>query len=132
MFRHLSPPTKEKDLVRKWMACIFEHRFPHLYVGWILKHFLNNEAGLVVRIELDCLEQKLGSSDGILPQGTSDIDVFPVKNNIVGPLQMIPIKGQRWEYPKYESLVKLVVNVQKISRNILYDKYVCKNAVSYE
>ena len=83
-WRYLSPPTKEKDLER---SCIFEHRkVPSLYEGQILKRFLNDEAGLVVVIELDCLQQKLGSSDSILRQGTSDICVFPVKNVIADPL----------------------------------------------
>ena len=55
-----------------------------------------------------------------------------MKNIIAGPLQMIPIKGQRWECLKYESLVKLFENVKKINRNILYNKFVCKNAISNE
>ena len=63
-------------------------------------------------------------------QKMSKINVFPVRNIIADPYQMIPIKGQRWECPKYESLVKLCENVKKINCNILYDKFVCKNAVS--
>lgn len=38
---------------------------------------------------------------------------------------MIPIKGQQWEFPKYESFVKLFENVKKVNCNILY----VKNAV---
>ena len=45
---------------------------------------------------------------------------------------MIPIKGQWWECPKYESLVKLFENVKTTNRNMLYDKFVCKNVVSDE
>ena len=124
-WRYLSPQTKEKNLARKWMACIFEHRkVPSIYVGQILICSLDNEPGLAAG-ELDCLEQKLGSSDGILQQRTSDIDVFSVKNIIAGPLWMIPIKGQQWEFPKHESFVKLFENVKKIHCNILY----VKNAV---
>lgn len=43
----------------------------------------------------------------------SKINVFPVRNIIADHFQIIPIKGQRCECPKYESLVKLCENSRK-------------------
>ena len=40
-------------------------------------------------LEIDCLEQKLGTTDCILKQAKkSDVDIFPVQNIICGPLNI--------------------------------------------
>ena len=71
----------EKELIDKWYACIFLHnRSTGLYIGRMRKRFLNDEGGMVLALELDCLEPKLDIADIILREAKrKDIDVFPIK-----------------------------------------------------
>lgn len=75
-------------------------------------------------MEMDCLERKLGTGDNILKTGKSDIDVFPAKNIIAGPLTLNPLDGKRWECPVYESLSKHFEIVKKLDRERIYN-FVC-------
>ena len=97
----LSSPTIEKELIDKWHACIFlQNKSAGLYIGRMKKRFLNDEGGMVLALELDCVEHKLGFADNILQEAKrKDVDVYPVKDIICEPLQMNPLKGGYWEYP---------------------------------
>ena len=97
----LSSPTIEKELIDKWHACVFLHnKSAGLYIGRMKKRFLNDEGGMVLALELDCVEHKLGFADNILQEAKrKDVDVYPVKDVICEPLQMNPLKGGYWEYP---------------------------------
>ena len=88
----LSLPTMEKELIDKWYACIFLHnQSAGLYIGRMKKRFLNDEGGMVLALELDCLERKLGVTDNILREAKrKDVSIFPVKDIIFGPFQMNP------------------------------------------
>ena len=56
------------------------NRSTGLYIGRMRKRFLNDEGGMVLALELDCLERKLGIADIILREAKrKDIDVFPIK-----------------------------------------------------
>ena len=62
-------------------------RGPNLFIGKTTQRFLNDECGLITALEIDCLEQKLGTTDCILKQAKkSDVNIFPVQNIICGPL----------------------------------------------
>ena len=51
---------------------------------------------MVLALELDCLKRKLGITDNILREAKrKDVDVFPIKDVICGPLQMNPLRGGR-------------------------------------
>ena len=86
-WRRLSLPRMEKELIDKWYACIFLHnKSAGLYIGRMKKRFLNDEGGMVLALELDCLERKLGVADNILREAKRKyVDVFPVKDIICGP-----------------------------------------------
>ena len=58
-WHRLSLPIMEKELINKRYACIFLHsKSAGLYIGRIKKRFLNNEGGMVLALELNCLKCK--------------------------------------------------------------------------
>ena len=129
-WRRLSLPRMEKELFDKWYACIFLHnKSAGLYIGRMKKRFLNDEGGMVLALELDCLERKLGVADNILREAKRKyVDVFPVKDIICGPLQMNPLKGEgggRRECTSYEIVTKHFKEVKKLDRHLLYSNFVC-------
>ena len=64
-------------------------RGPNLFTGKATQRFLNDEGGLITALEIDCLEQKLGTTDCILKQSKkSDVNIFPVQNISVVPLTL--------------------------------------------
>ena len=65
----LSPPTVEEHIVNRWYGCIYTSKTgPNLFTGKATQRFLNDEGGLIMALEIDCLEQKLGTTDCILKQ----------------------------------------------------------------
>ena len=86
----LSPPTAEEDVGNKWYGCIYtSKRGPNLFIGKAAQRFLNDEGGLITALEIDCLEQKLGTADFILKQTkTSDLIFFLCKILAVVPLTL--------------------------------------------
>ena len=127
-WRRLSLPTMEKELIDKWYACIFLHnKSASLYIGRMKKRFLNDEGGMVLALELDCLKRKLGITDNILREAKrKDVDVFPIKDVIQGPLQMNPLRGGCWECPSYKIIIKHFEEAKKLDRNLLYNNFVMK------
>ena len=105
-WKSLSPPTVE-DVVYKWYGCIYlSNRGPNLFIGKAAgkaaQRFPNDEGGLITVLEIDCLEQKLGTTECILKQAKkSDVNIFPVLNIICGPLNVSPLSNGRWECPMY-------------------------------
>ena len=58
---------------------------------------LNDEGGLITTLEVDCLGQKLGTTDCILEQAKiSDVNIFPVQNIICGLLNVNPLSNGLW------------------------------------
>ena len=50
---------------------------------------LNDEGGLITTLQVDCLGQKLGTTDCILKQAKkTDVNIFPVQNIICGLLTL--------------------------------------------
>ena len=126
-WRRLNPPIAEEDVIGKWYACIFMHnKSAGLYIGRLKRRFLNDQGGFVLALELDCLERKLGVTDNILWEAkTKDVDVFPVKDVICGPVDMKPLKGGRWECQSYETVVKIFEEVKRFNREQLHNTFVC-------
>ena len=123
-WRRLSVPTMKKELIDKWYACIFLYnKSAGLYIGRMKKRFLNDEGGMVLALELDCLERKLGVSDNILREAKrKDVNIiFPVNDVICGPLQMNPLKGGRWD----DIVTKHFEEVKMLERDLLYNNFVC-------
>ena len=121
-WRRLSLPATEKELIDKWYACIFLHKkSAGLYIGRMKKRFLNDEGGMVLALELDCLKRKLGVADNILREAKrKDVGVFHVKNIICGLLQMNLLRGGRWECPSYRIVTKHFEEVKKLDIETCY------------
>ena len=126
-WRRLSLPTMEKELIDKWYTCIFLHnKSAGLYISRMKKRFLNDEGGMVLALELDCLERKLRVADILLEAKRKDVDIFPVKDIICRPLQMNPLRGGRWKCPSYEIVTKHFEEVKKIETCYITTLFVMK------
>ena len=77
-------------------------------------------------LEIDCLEQKLGTTDCILKQAKkSNVDIFPVQNIIYGPLNVNPLSNGHWECPMYAEVQKIFEKYKKVDCEKLYHSLVC-------
>ena len=95
-WKRLCPPVEEAEILGKWFACIYLGKKAQLlYIGRVKRRFLMDEGGMPCGLELDCLERKIGVGDLILKEGDPDIETFPLKNIIAGPVKMMPLKGKR-------------------------------------
>ena len=126
-WKGLSPPTAEEDVVNKWYGCIYmSKRERNLFIGKATQRFLNDEGGLIMMLEIDCLEQKLGTTDCILKQAKkSDVDIFPVQNIICGPLNVNPLSNGLWECPMYAEVRKIFEKYKKVDCKKLYIFSLC-------
>ena len=124
---YLNPPTKECDVVGKWFACIYDtKRGPNLFIGKALTRFLYDENGHAAGVEIDCLQQKLGTVDSILRETKNvtqngrttgeDVDTFAAHNVICGPLKAEFLGGNKWEFPQYPLIRTLFERVKKMNR----------------
>ena len=125
-WRRFSLAKMKKELIDKWYACIFLYnKSAGLYIRRMKKRFLNDEGGMVLALELAFLERKLGVTDILREAKRKDVDVFPVKDIICGPLQMNPLRGGRWQCPSYETVIGHFEEAKKLDRELLYNNFVC-------
>ncbi|XP_057302349.1 uncharacterized protein LOC130636595 [Hydractinia symbiolongicarpus] len=101
LWKWLSPPTQEEEIVGKWFAVVFKpesanvkKRTPaaSLYIGKATTRFLLDADGPACGIEFDCLKLHVGSGT-ILESYTGtmrDISLFKVHDVIAGPLEVYP------------------------------------------
>ena len=63
-----------------------------MYVEKLQNRFLVGKDGPVKSVLMECFQPKVGSGNDFkaTPKHIPDIDNFPVKNNICGPLDVIP------------------------------------------
>ena len=122
LWKKLSPPEKEDDITNKWYGAIYEHKNKcHLYVGKAIRRFLYDEKGPVSSIELDCLKPRVGTGTVLesYDNARHDIDRFPLHNIIAGPLHVAPLRSNKWDIPKYQSLEERFNRVVKLHREEL-------------
>ena len=126
-WKGLSPPTAEEDVVNKWYGCIYmSKRERNVFIGKATQRFLNDEGGIIMALEIDCLEQKLGTTDCILKQTKkSDVDIFPVQNIICSPLNVKRLSNGRWECPMYAEVRKIFEKYKKVDCKKLYIFCLC-------
>lgn len=120
--------TNKEEIIGKWFGCIYtSKKSENLFIGKAKRPFVNDQGGLITALELDCLEQKLGVTDCIFQESkNADIDVFPAKNVICGPLNAKFLSHGRWEIPQYLAVRKAFEYAKKIDRQRVYDAFVCK------
>ena len=98
LWKSLSPPASEESIAQKWYGVIYDgKKKSHLYVGKATRRFLDDVDGPVEGIEFDCLKPHVGTGTILLsvPEHLQrDVDIFPLRNIIDGPLKVIPLKGE--------------------------------------
>ena len=118
----LNPPNNEEDLVGKWYGVAFKTKRCHmLFIGKILKRFLKDEEGPVETLEIRCLKNKIGSGTILedTPAHCPDISLFGLENVIYGPLDVIPVRGNKFNVPDYPLVLKHFDSVKNIDRSIM-------------
>ena len=100
----LKPP----EIEGKWFGVVYgTKRSLLLLVGKVLKRFLEDENGPVDSLEIRCLKPKIGSGTIVenTPESLPDIGLFDLHDVIMGPLEVIPVKGNKFNVPLYSTLV---------------------------
>ena len=131
IWKSLSPPTVEEEIVGKWYAGIYKANLSAkkqklkllLYIGKAVRRFLVDKDGPASGIELECLRLHVGTSNIFEsnPEHLKDIYVFPVKHIIAGPITVIPRKGNKWEIPSYPKIAKQFEIAKFIELEKLYN-----------
>ena len=118
----LSLPNKEDDLLGKWYGLIYASKKQNMFfIGKVLSRFLEDKNGPVESIEFHCLKPKVGSGEILEdtpPHLSSYNDTIPIKDIIVGPLQVEPQRGTKYLVKDYEKLVKHFKLVSDLDRNL--------------
>ena len=118
----LKPPTAEDEIEGKWFGVMYgTKRSLLLLVGKVLKRFLEDENGPVESLEIRCLKPKTGSGTVLedTPESLPDIGLFDLHDVILGPLEVIAVKGNKFEVPLYSTLVDHFHIVKKMKREDL-------------
>ena len=121
-WKSLSPPNKEEDLIGKWYGVIFEtKRSSMLFIGKIVRRFLLDEEGPVDSLEIRCMKPKVGSGTVLedTPAHCPDLSFFQLTDVIYGPLGVVPLKGNKFDVPKYNNVVEHFNIVKNLKRNTL-------------
>ena len=85
--------------------------------------YLNDEDGLPVQLELDCLRQPVSSTATILEENPPHLKacgIFLMHNTISGPLNGVPMKGNKWKFDEYPKAFKMYELVQNLSHGEEY------------
>ena len=118
----LRPPVKEETIKGKWYGVLYSTKKSQaLYIAKILRRFLADENGPVDCIEMRCLKPKVGSVT-ILHNTTlhlPDITSFPLCDIIYGLLEVVPLKGEKFNLPSYEDVVEQFSAVKSMDRQQL-------------
>jgi hypothetical protein len=118
----LRPPVTEETIKGKWYGVIFSNkRCNQLFIGKVLRRLLVDENGPVESIEFRCLKPKVGSGTVIddTPLHLPDISLFSLSDIIYGPLEVIPLKGQKFNVPLYPAVVEQFNDVNSLDRKRL-------------
>ena len=122
VWRSLNPPIKEEEIVGKWYACVYgEKKKQTLYIAKINMRYLFDVDGPTTDLFMSCLKPGVGSTTILeeSPEDLTDEGKFPIYNVIAGPLNVLPIKGRKWEIPDYPKLRKFFDMVAKMDRQEL-------------
>ena len=131
-WKTINPPELEADLIGKWFACIFRNKkTSSLYLGRVTKRSLSDDTnGYACDVELDCLPKKYSTVNCTFEDYKSeeeeDIIIFPISDIISGPLRVkMQPKGNKWEFPQYLQVIKIIDKVKKLGRAALHNIFIC-------
>lgn len=85
-----------------------------------------NDQNITTAVEIDCLKPHVGSEtilESVPEHLGGDVGRFPLYNVIAGPLEVIPMRGRKWNVPGYESLKKTFQKCCSIDRKKIYDEF---------
>ncbi|KAG1653515.1 hypothetical protein GQR58_025525 [Nymphon striatum] len=95
-----------------------------LFVGKVLRRFLDDENGPTESLEMKCLKPKVGSGTTLedTPTQLPDISLVSLAVVIAGPLEVLPLKGStKFNIPNYEDIVEHYKVAVKLDRSSLLD-----------
>ena len=130
MWQSLCPPTTEEDIQQKWYGVVYTDKSKdYLYVGKVLKRFLDDVDGPTMALEVDCLKPHVGSGSILesYDQNCRDIGTFPTHNVVYGPLIVEPMKGNKWSVPAYDELKYFFQQLHDLKRRELFKSVFKKN-----
>ena len=132
LWKSISPPTKEEDILQQWYGCIYQEynktkgsKKQAVFVAKATRRFLSDENGKAYALEMESLKPKIGSGTILqsVPQHQGrDISVYPLHNIIAGPLEVIPMKNNKWNIPAYESVKEVFSKCEQIDRENIFNR----------
>ena len=126
MWDTLNPPVEEENLVGKWYGALYhESKKICFFIGKIVYQYLNDEDGSPVQLELDCLKRPVSSTATILEENLPHLKacgILLMHNIISGPLNGVPMKGNKWKFYEYPKAFKMYELVQNLSRGEEYKR----------
>lgn len=84
--------------------------------------------GYAVALEVDCLQQKFGTTDNVLkeyPKGKKDVGNVPIFDVISGPLKANMLDNGKWDFTQYPAVRDRFEQVKKLEREKLYNSFIC-------
>ena len=118
----LNPPVQEREVVGKWYAGIYEgKKGKKLCIGRLARRFLEDKDGEVDGIEMRCLKPKVGLGTVMedTPDHLPDIGIFKMYDITDGPLDIVPLKGNKWDVPDYDVIYEHFKEVSALDRRDL-------------
>ena len=119
IWKGLSPPVLEEDIMGSWYGAIFQNKQRNqLYIGKLTRRFLSDENGTVESVELEELKPKSGGGTDLEqpPIDSWSFGLYKLEDIIAGPLKLIPTKNG-YQMQLYPSLLKLHTMLEKLDRH---------------
>ena len=131
LWKSISPPTKE-DILPQWYGCIYQEynktrgsKKHILFVAQAIHRFLSDENGKAYALEMETRKPKIGNGsilESVPKHLGRDISVYPLYNIITRPLEVIPMKNNKWNIPAYESVKEVFSKCEKIDRENIFNR----------
>ena len=98
-----------------------------------MKRFLFDENGPTAVLEIDCLQQKFGTSHNMFKENRkftdvdgrvvgTDVATFATFNIICGSLNAVFVGGEKWEFPQYPEVKRTFEKMKKADREAMFEK----------
>ena len=121
-WKSLSPPVAEESVLGKWYVVVYSTKCAgQLFVSKIMKNVLDDENDAVDSLKVCCPKPKVGSGTLLdnVPSHLPDICLFNLADVIYGPLEVVPMRAQKFDVPEYQEVVKHFNCVKMLERNTL-------------
>ena len=92
-----------------------------LCIGRLTRRFLEDKDGEVDGIEMRCLKPKVGLGTVMedTPDHLPDIGIFKMYDIIDGPLDIVPLKGNKWDVPDHDVIYEHFKEISALDRRDL-------------